>query len=1254
MSVIGSRYQIEKLLGRGGMGVVYHATDMRTGQAVAIKQLRREVAQRRPDMVERFAREAEALRQLDHPNMVKAFDTLEYNDERYIVMEYVEGRTLHDILTDDGPLPITRVAQISIELADALTRAHYLEIIHRDIKPANVMIETAGTSRLTDFGVAYLQNRDRVTHNRLQIGTPDYMSPEAIEGKSVDVRADIWSLGIVMWEMLTGAHPWQAKALPAMLNNIFSKPLPDLEEIRPDVPVALVDLIYRMLEKDRAARIPSVRLVGVELEIILNSLRRGGTGETPAMAEVRRRAASSTRFETPPPTLETIHNNLGAPTTGFVGRATELGELYRLLHDADTRIITVLGPGGMGKTRLMLELGRVVVEGRVPGTQARRYETEFGHGVYLASMQAHRSADAVANALAEAVGFRFYPGTPAVEQLIDYLRDKALLLLVDNCEHLAGELNLLSDILHAAPHVKIITTSRVRLGLQGETQFSIDGMDFPYNGDGDDALRYGAVQLFIQSARRVQPRFELQADDITHITRICRRVGGMPLGIELAAGWAEVLSPREIADEVERSFDFLEANTVSAGRQRSMRAVFESSWALLTPEERITFMRIAVFRGPFTRTAGQTVTGAGLRPLMGLVSKSFLQRDPDSGRYHAHELMRQFAEERLIESGGAGQVYAAHGAYFLTMVTEALPAVQSARQAEAFTAFDYDFENIRTALLWMAQHGHNALLRPALHPLCIYFDLRALYNEGLALLQSVMAILRTQPAAPERDDVLASLSSWAGFYAAYFRQKDLALPYIEDALALARADSPPEVQAQAQLACGYYHMLLDDVLMAREAFRRAAQIFGRMGRDWDVAHIRMNWGTAFCYRNSAAQLDYDMARRLTHEALHLTQQIGENHLEAYCYFSLGWIDSLQHDYDAAAENIHRAIPLFRAARNMFAYGNALQTLAINDIVRGRLDEARALIRENIAINRQRGHQFYIAQGLLVEARIELWAGNWAESRDLAEEALHLAGGIGDLQSAHTARVAIARVDAVALEYPAAKETLLEALDIARQHDRLMDASSAHHELSLVYYCLHDSEMGYASAYEALALAEQAGSPSHVATAHFGIARLAYYLKDHALAQPHFEAALAFLTDDSAQQSVNGWDDGYRYQMLYSVLADYAGTELAAGHVTQARELLYRALSVAEMWNNIPGQLDGITMACELLLALDEPEQAARLAVFVREQPRAYAFNRGTASTFLRGLRQSGRLPDFDRIVNEPSTLQLPVVVRNILRRLQSA
>ncbi|MEZ4643183.1 MAG: protein kinase [Chloroflexota bacterium] len=271
--VIANRFVIQDLqrdiIGRGGMGTVYRGQDTFTGEVVAIKALNPDLVTGNPDIVTRFHREAEALRQLDHPNIVKMIAAIVADGRHYLVVEYVGGGNLRQLLDREKKLPIQRVLQIALELADALGRTHHLRIIHRDLKPANVLLAYDGTPKLTDFGVARMADSNHLTQTGMWVGTPHYLSPEACNGEKIDARADIWAFGVMLYEMLAGKVPFAGDTLMATLTAIFRHPLPDLSLMRADVPEALQTLMQHMLVKDRDRRIGSMRLVAAELEAVL-------------------------------------------------------------------------------------------------------------------------------------------------------------------------------------------------------------------------------------------------------------------------------------------------------------------------------------------------------------------------------------------------------------------------------------------------------------------------------------------------------------------------------------------------------------------------------------------------------------------------------------------------------------------------------------------------------------------------------------------------------------------------------------------------------------------------------------------------------------------------------------------------------------------------------------------------------------------------------------------------------------------------
>lgn len=264
----------KELLAIGGMGKVYKGVLAETGQTVVIKQIKSELIASHPELLLRFQREAESLRQLNHPNIVKILATIADPQEPAIILEYVPGGSLRERLDQQGALPIPQLLRFSLELADALTRAHHLNIVHRDLKPANILLGIDGSVRLTDFGIAYLASQEqRLTQTGAIMGTAAYLSPEACLGEEVDARSDIWAFGVILIEMLTGKNPFAGSSFTATVATIVNKPLPDLRPHRPDAPVDLINLIQQMLKKNRAERINSSRQIAAALEQIQRTIQ---------------------------------------------------------------------------------------------------------------------------------------------------------------------------------------------------------------------------------------------------------------------------------------------------------------------------------------------------------------------------------------------------------------------------------------------------------------------------------------------------------------------------------------------------------------------------------------------------------------------------------------------------------------------------------------------------------------------------------------------------------------------------------------------------------------------------------------------------------------------------------------------------------------------------------------------------------------------------------------------------------------------
>jgi len=498
-------------------------------------------------------------------------------------------------------------------------------------------------------------------------------------------------------------------------------------------------------------------------------------------------------------------HNLPAQLIPFVGRERELAEAKDRLGDPDCRLLSLVGPGGIGKTRLDLEA-------------ATAHLNHFPDGVYFVSLAPLQSVEAITPTVAEALNFSFYEAGEPQQQLLDYLRQKSLLLILDNFEHLlppsrtaGGDgADWVVKVLRTAPEVTILATSRARLNVQGEHLFPITGLDFPAlppgspcedgrgepngavfrqapwpvdqpapaahplwdtsphgPGDGQDVAQYSAVRLFLTSARRVRPGFEPTVDDLTDVAGICRLVHGTPLAILLAAAWIEGLTPAEIATEIGRSFDFLETDIrdvpaegrLGGERQQSMRAVFDHSWSLLTEREQEVFQVLSVFRGGFTQGAAQPVTGASLRELRALVNKSLLHRDA-AGRYELHELLRAYAAEKLDQSPVDGEAARdRHCAYYAAALQGWAADMKGARQQTALTEIEADGENARAAWIWAVEQEQVKRLERAIEGLCLFYDWHGRFQEGEAACR-IAAERLAATASCEGRRVLARTLAW--------------------------------------------------------------------------------------------------------------------------------------------------------------------------------------------------------------------------------------------------------------------------------------------------------------------------------------------------------------------------------------------------------------------------------------------------------------------------------------------------------------
>lgn len=416
--------------------------------------------------------------------------------------------------------------------------------------------------------------------------------------------------------------------------------------------------------------------------------------------------------------------NLPAPVTPFIGRTVETAAVCQLVNKA--RLVTILAPGGMGKTRLAL-------------AAAERLKDSYKEGACYVPLAAVAPGEPLASSIAHYLNLSIQREMDIQAQLLTFLRRKSLLLVLDNFEHLLDQASLVSQMLEAAPQLRILITSRERLHLHGEAIYSLGGLSYPQNYHPGDSTAYDALALLTQCAQLNIADFQLDATSGTDAVRLCQFTGGMPLAIELAVAWIESLSLAEIVEAITRSRDLL-ASTMRdlPERHANISAVLVTAWERLTPTERSVFMHLTVFRGGCSRGAARAVTNATPETLAALVDKGLVRLN-GAGRYSFHELLRQYGEEQLAACGETERIKTIHSRYYLQFLAAHEPGLKGGRQqATALDEIEADFENIRSAWYWAVEQRDAQQIDAALESLYWFCEFRNRVQQRNDLLQAAV------------------------------------------------------------------------------------------------------------------------------------------------------------------------------------------------------------------------------------------------------------------------------------------------------------------------------------------------------------------------------------------------------------------------------------------------------------------------------------------------------------------------------------
>jgi predicted ATPase/DNA-binding CsgD family transcriptional regulator len=656
--------------------------------------------------------------------------------------------------------------------------------------------------------------------------------------------------------------------------------------------------------------------------------------------------------------------SLPAEATPFVGRLDELEEIKQQLSRA--RLLTLIGPGGIGKTRLALRIAALMAD-------------DFKGGSYFASLAPIRSVEDLIQAIAETIKFPLATHENPQYQLLRFLQKKQILLVMDNFEHLLAGAAIVSEILQAAPEVKILATSRERLNLQSETILNVGGMAFPDKEGSKDAQNYDAIALFIQSAGKVLPGFDPSPNDLEQITHICQTVQGMPLAIELAAAWLHILNVDEITGELEKGLDILATEVRDAPqRHRSIETVFDHSWSMLQPAEREIFKRLSVFRGGFTRAAAQQVAEASLGQLASMVNKSFLGHDPDSGRLEVHELLRQYAQERLGKTPQDSlSAQEEHAAYFTAFMGEKWDQLKGERQMQALAEIEADIENVRAAWRYYLDQSNYLQLWNFIKGLWQVYWIRGWYHVGMELFAQAARSPQGKYINEESTTVRALATAFQGFFMAWLDLAEQGFELAEESVSVLSNLNHPEalVLAYDSLAVNAYMLgrYTEEIRAAEEMLKIAAELED----EWLIAF------TLFAVSMGALlKKDYTEAKRLAESNLKLSEEIGDVIGSTMPLIVLGHVAMARGDYQQARGFYLRCLKSSEQVGFFYSIQTASKYLGKVNLSIGDIDEAETYLLQCLSLTKEVGFVRDIINLLYEFARLRVAQGSPEQAAEI--------------------------------------------------------------------------------------------------------------------------------------------------------------------------------------------------------------------------------------------------------------------------------
>ena len=1008
-----SHYRILALLGGGGMGVVYEAEDVRLGRRVALKFLPPKLA-RDPEALQRFQREARAASALNHPNICTIYDIGEHDAGPYIVMERLDGVTLCERL-EIGRLPPDELLDAALQLAGALEAAGGKGIVHRDIKPANVFLTKTAGAKILDFGIAKLAESpdlesatERVTSANLMtvfgtmIGTVPYMSPEQVRAEPVDARTDIFSFGVVLYEMATGHRPFTGKDASLVVDAILHTVPPAPEVLIPGLPQGLTAVIMRALEKDVRLRYQTA----ADLRADLLRVHRGPSTSDSTIAMDRRPVRS-----------------LSPALTSFVGRREELDRVIETL--AKSRLVTLTGPGGTGKTRLALRAAEEVQE-------------RFSDGVFFVELEALHDPNFLPSTIAQAVGLREVPGVALSDGLARFLSGRNLLLVLDNFEQLAAAAPWIAELLSGAPKLVLLVTSRARLHVSAEAEVPVPPLRLPESTDEkspENLLAFESVALFCERAATVKPGFGITKENAPAIAQLCARLDGLPLAIELAAARIRHLAPAVLLQRLSSRLSLLTGGPRDLpARQQTLRDAIAWSHDLLSTEEQVLFARLAIFHGGFTLDAAETVCseiGALdldiLDGVASLVDNSMLRLYGENAepRYAMLETIRDFGLERLAARGEEQRARQAHALFFGHLASETPNLTQGQYRKEHLIRLRFEHANLRAALDWCASGAGDARKGARiLVDLERYWVISGLLSEGSAAHLGMLSRLGPDPTLAR-----ASVLSHLGIIQWLQGDHEAAAASLEECLRICRPLGNDKETGFALMAFGLIEESRGHHAEARRMNTESAEIYRRLGYEYDLMH------TLVC---AIEPDDLVAARRDGEEALAFFRAHGDAWQTSRALRNLGVVAFRGGDFAEARRRLEELLSFNHEVGDhwMIARGVTL----LGDVARclGDLSEAKKRYDESRSEEKVLGSRANAAWSLAGLGHVALLRGEAAHASELFREALFLRlAGFEKPEHVASCLIGLAEIKRIGEDLPGAAECLAAAAPFVADAGRRM-------------------------------------------------------------------------------------------------------------------------------------------------------------------------------------------------------------------------